>query len=215
MPLCTVATGPGTLEQYSSEERRKNYEMASVDTFHKRLRDEIAAVEKEIQSHSQQVERLGKRLEGLTRADELFDSDETAIAELLQASMTNGSSATRELATAPATTVQRAATRPQPTGAQPQPGRSTQVSQGKTRPAQTVTRAGDQNGGLTRVDMIAAVLRRHPRRTVRELIALLNQEYHWKTTENAVTRNLYTRRDKFVHTPPDRSSNRPVTWSSK
>jgi hypothetical protein len=189
--------------------------MASVDTFHKRLRDEIAAVEKEIQSHNQQVEMLGKRLEVLTRANELFDSDQTAIAELLQAGMTNGSGATRELATAPAVTVQRAAARPKPTGAQKQPDRSTQVSQGKTRPAHTVTRAGGPGDGLTRVDMIAAVLRRHPRRTVRELIALLNKEYHWQTTDNAVTRNLYTRRDKFVHTLPDRSNNRPVTWSSK
>jgi hypothetical protein len=189
--------------------------MASVDTFHKRLRDEIAAVEKEIQSHNQRVEMLGKRLEGLKRADELFDSDQTAIAELLQAGTTNRSGATQEMATAPVVTVQRAAAPLKPTGAQKQPGRSTQVSQGKTRRAQTVTRAGDQSGGLTRVDMIAAVLRRHPRRTVRELIALLNKEYRWKTNENAVTKNLYTRRDKFVHTPPDRASNRPVTWSSK
>ena len=37
--------------------------MNSVDTFHKRLRDEIAAVEKEIQSHNQQIEALTKRLE--------------------------------------------------------------------------------------------------------------------------------------------------------
>jgi hypothetical protein len=44
--------------------------MNSVDTFHKRLRDEIAAVEK---NHNQQVEALTKRLEGLKRADELFD----------------------------------------------------------------------------------------------------------------------------------------------
>jgi hypothetical protein len=111
--------------------------------------------------------------------------------------------------------VQRAAACPQPTGAQKPPGRSTKVSQGKTRPAQTVTRAGGRGDGLTRVDMIAAVLRRHAHRSVRELIALLNKEYHWKTTESAVTRNLYTRRDKFVHTPPDRSNNRPVTWSLK
>jgi hypothetical protein len=38
--------------------------MNSVDTFHKRLRDEIAAVEKHIQSHNQQIESLTKRLEG-------------------------------------------------------------------------------------------------------------------------------------------------------
>jgi hypothetical protein len=53
--------------------------MKSVDTFHKRLRDEIAAVEKEIQSHNQQVESLTKRLEGLTRAD----VDNAALKDLL------------------------------------------------------------------------------------------------------------------------------------
>jgi hypothetical protein len=56
--------------------------------------------------------------------------------------------------------------------------------------------------------MMAAVLRRHPRRTVRELIALLDKEFHWKTNESAVT-------GKLVHTQPDRSTNRPVTWSLK
>jgi hypothetical protein len=38
--------------------------MNSVDTFKKRLREEIASVEQEIQSHNQQVEALTKRLEG-------------------------------------------------------------------------------------------------------------------------------------------------------
>jgi hypothetical protein len=52
--------------------------MKSVDTFHKRLRDEIAAVEKEIQSQNQQVESSTKRLEGLKRADELFESDQVS-----------------------------------------------------------------------------------------------------------------------------------------
>ena len=60
--------------------------MNSVDTFHKRLREEIAAVEKEIHSHHQQVEALAKRLEGLKRTDELFESEQAAIAELLQTS---------------------------------------------------------------------------------------------------------------------------------
>jgi hypothetical protein len=61
--------------------------MNSVDTFHQRLRDEFAAVEKEIQSHNQQVESLTKRLAGLKRADELFESDQAAIAELLQSTL--------------------------------------------------------------------------------------------------------------------------------
>ena len=42
--------------------------MNSVDTHQKRLRDEVAAVEKEIQSHNQQVAALNQRLEGLKRA---------------------------------------------------------------------------------------------------------------------------------------------------
>jgi len=188
--------------------------MNSVDTFHKRLRDEIAAVEKEIQSHSQQVEALTKRLEGLKRADELFDSDQAAIAELLQTGVADGSGTTGGMATAPAAKVQKAQPSPKPTASHKQLGRNTQIRRGKPKTG-TNTRTASQNGGLTRVDMIAAVLRRHPRRSIRELIALLDQEYHWKTTESAVTGKLYTRRDKFVHTQPDRATNRPVTWSSK
>ena len=70
--------------------------------YKKRLREEIAAVEQEIQARNQQVEALTKRLDGLKRADELFDSDQAALAELLQASIGNGSGITRETATAPA-----------------------------------------------------------------------------------------------------------------
>ena len=190
--------------------------MNSVDTFEKRLREAIAAVEKEIQSHSQEVEALTKRLEGLKRADELFESDQAAIAELLQASIGNGSGITRGTATSPAPT-QRAAKLETTGTLQKQLGRTTRTGRGnmKSGRAQSVARSASQPGGLTRVDMIAAVLRRHPRRTVRELIALLDQQYRWKTTESAVTGHLYTRRDKFVHTQPDRATNRPVTWSSK
>jgi len=75
--------------------------MNSVDTFKKRLSEEIAAVEQEIQAHNHQVEALRKRLEGLKRADELFESDQAAIAELLQASIGNGSGITQQMATAP------------------------------------------------------------------------------------------------------------------
>src|ERR1700736_3697861 len=98
----------------------ENREMNSVDTFHKRLRDEIAAVEQEIQSHNQQVESLTDRLKGLNRAAELFESDQAAIAELLQAGIADGSGTTREVATAPAATMQRAAVSPKATGAQKQ-----------------------------------------------------------------------------------------------
>ena len=57
--------------------------MNAVDTHQKRLHDEIAAVEKEIQSHNQQVVALNQRLEGLKRAVELFKSEQSAIVELL------------------------------------------------------------------------------------------------------------------------------------
>jgi hypothetical protein len=188
--------------------------MASIDTFHQQLRDEIAAVEKEIQSHNQQVEALTKRLEGLKRADELFDSDQAAMAELLQTGIADGSATTREMAPAPATKVPKAPPSPKAAAAHQQLGRHTQISRGQTKTGREA-RTASQNGGLTRVDMIAAVLKRHRRLTVRELIALLNKEFRWKTSESAVTSHLYTRRDKFVHTEPDRSTNRPVTWSLK
>jgi hypothetical protein len=108
----------------------------------------------------------------------------------------------------------RSAASAKATAARKQVGRDTQISRGKPKTG-TDTRTASQNGGLTRVDMIAAVLRRHPRQTVRELIALLDREYRGNTTESAVTGHLYTRRDKFVHTQPDRATNRSVTWSMK
>jgi chromosome segregation ATPase len=146
--------------------------MNSVDMFHQRLRDEIAAVEKEIQSHNQQVESLTKRLEGLKRADELFESDQAAIAELLQTGIANGSDITREMATAPAATMQRAAVSLKATRAQKQLGRRVQVGRGKM---QTGRAPASRNGGLTRVDMIAAVLKRHRGLSLRELIRRTRQ----------------------------------------
>jgi hypothetical protein len=183
--------------------------MNSLDAFERRLRSEIDTVEKEIESHKQQLEALNERLEGLKRAAELFESDQGAISELLQAGLANGGVIARQMTSSPTGKAQRASTSPKPTAAQ---GRPTPVGRSKTA---TSRRSASQNGGLTRLDMIAAVLKRHPRRTVRELIGLLDKEYQWKTTESAVTGHLYTRRDKFVHTPPDRAANRPVTWSSK
>ena len=135
-----------------------------------------------------------------------------------QASIGNGSGITLRMATAPAPTTHRSGGQPKPTGTlQKQLGRTTRMGRGnmKTRPVQAATRGASQQGGLTRVNMIATVLRRHPRRSVRELIALLDKEFRWKTNESAVTGKLYTRREKFVHTQPDRSTNRPVTWSLK
>ena len=185
--------------------------MNYLDTFEKRLRDETVTVEKEIETHEQQLEALNRRLAALKRAAELFESEQGAISELLQAGSANGGVMARQITVSLAAKAQRATTSPKPTAAQ---GRPAPVGRSKT-PTGTTRRSASQNGGLTRLDMIAAVLKRHPRRTVRELIALLDKEYRWKTTESAVTGHLYTRRDKFVHTPPDRAANRPVTWSSK
>src|SRR2546428_2831654 len=123
--------------------------MNSVNTFHKRLRDDFATVEREIQSHNQQVEVLTKPLEGLKRADELFESDQAAIAELLQTSIANGSGIAREMATASAATTQRAAVSLKATRAQKELGRRTQVGRSKM---QTGRAPASQNGGLTRVD---------------------------------------------------------------
>jgi hypothetical protein len=186
--------------------------MNSLDAFEKRLRDETATVEQEIQLHNQQLEALNQRLQGLRRAGELLESEETAIVELLQTSAGNGLTISREMPSAPAARQQPTATRYKAAAAAKQLNRVT-PSRGKTKTAPK-GRATRHNG-LTRVDMVAAALRRHPRRTVRELIALLVKEYQWKTTESAVTGHLYTRRDKFVHTAPDRATNRPVTWSAK
>jgi hypothetical protein len=187
--------------------------MNSLETFEKRLRDETAAVEKEIELHNQQLEALNQRLEGLKRAAELFMSEQGAISELLQAGTANDGVISGERPTSPVPKAQKATAGPKPSNAQKRRASSTQ-SRSKASAARASGKAG-QNGSLTRVDMIAAVLKRHPRRTVRELIALLDKEYHWKASESTVTGHLYTRRDKFAHTPPDRAANRPVTWSVK
>jgi chromosome segregation ATPase len=186
--------------------------MNSVDTSHKRLREEIAAVEKEIQSRNEQVESLTHRLKGLKRADELFESDQAAIAELLQTGIANGGGITREMATAPAATMRRAAVSPKAMGAQKQLGRRTQAGQGKMQTGRAPAR---RNAGLTRLDMITAVLKRHRGLSLRELIAALDKKFGWTSTESHVTGLLYTNQKKFAHTQPNRAANRPVTWSLK
>jgi hypothetical protein len=172
--------------------------MNSLDTFQKRLHDETATVEQEIESHKQQLETLNRRLEGLKRAAELFESEQGAISALLHTSTANGGVMAKPAATS-----------------RPADAQKRRAPQSRPKSAGIAPRIGSQNGGPTRVDMIAAVLKRHPHRSVRELIALLNKEDRGQTTESAVTGHLYTRPDKFVHTPPDRAANRPVTWSSK
>jgi hypothetical protein len=66
---------------------------------------------------------------------------------------------------------------------------------------------------MKRVDMIAAVLKRHPRLTVRELIAVLDREFRWKCGESNLTAHLYTNPDRFIHTKADRAGKQLVTWS--
>ncbi len=196
---------------------RKNCEMNSVDAFQKRLRDEIATVEKEIQSHNQQVEALAKRLEGLKRAAELFESDQSAIVELLRTSAPVGDGLSEDAAIASAGTAQNAVAHRKATPPQRQTGRATQNGRAKSKTGSThsAARQAGRNGGLKRIDMIAAVLKRHRRLSVRELIAALDKEFGWQSTESSVTAHLYTNQNKFVHTKPDRVANRPVTWSLK
>jgi len=88
--------------------------MNSLETFEKRLRNETASVEKEIGSHKQQLETLNKRLEGLRRAAELFESEQAAISELLQAGIANGGVIARELSTAPVARAHKATSTPKP-----------------------------------------------------------------------------------------------------
>ena len=191
--------------------------MNAVDTHQKRLRDEVAAVEKEIQSHNQQVAALNQRLEGLKRAVELFESEQSAMVELLRTNPPLAEGLFRDAATASTATAQNAGAHRNATPLQGQSRPLTQTGRSKTK---TVTaypagRKAGPNGGLKRMDMIAAVLKRHRGLNLRELIAALDKEFGWKSTESHVTNLLYTNQKKFAHTQPDRAANRPVTWSLK
>ena len=184
----------------------------SIEAFQKRLHNQTITVEKEIESHNQQLKALNQRLEGLRRAAELLQAEQAAVVELLQTGTANGLTITRQMPIAlPAREQKHAANSRH---ARTWVGRSAQSGSSRAKLGPHA-RAASHDGGLTRIGMMAAVLRRHPRRTVRELIALLNKEYRWKTSESAVTGKLYTRPDRFVHIPPDRATNRPVTWSAK
>ena len=149
----------------------------------------------------------------------MFDSDQPAVAELLRTTVADGSTIARQMASSPTVKVRRAAASSKTASTQQQLRRGTQIGRSNVKtgltnpPARTISIS--QNGGLTRLDMLAGVLGRHPRRTVRELIALLEKEFRWKTTESAVTGHLYTHRDRVLHIPPGHSSNRPATWSLK
>ena len=189
--------------------------MDSLERYQKRLRDEVAAVEKEIQSHNQQVLALNQRLEGLRRAVELFESEQSAIVELLRTSTPLGEGLLPDAAIALA--AQNAGARRNATSLHSQSRPVTQTGGGKTKTvtAHPAARKAGQNGGLKRIDMIAAVLKRRHRLSLRELIAALEKEFGWKSTESQVTALLYTNQKKFAHTLRDRAANRPVTWSLK
>src|SRR6202158_5099677 len=192
--------------------------MNAVDTYQKRLRDEIAAVEKEIQSHNQQVAALNQRLEGLTRAVELFESEQSAIVELLRTSTPLGEGLFGDAPIASAATrAHNAGAHRNATPLQSQSGRVKQKVRGKTNTitAHPAARKAVRNRGLKRIDMIAAVLKRHRGLSVRELIPALDKEFGWKSTASSVTAHLYTNQNRFVHTKPDRAAKRPVTWSLK
>jgi hypothetical protein len=190
--------------------------MDSLQQYQKRLRDEVAAVEKEIQSHNQQIAALNQRLEGLKRAVELFGSEQSAMVELLRTNAPLAEGLFGDTAIASAATAQNAGAHRNATRLHSQSRPVTQTGRRKT----TVTahpaggKAGP-NGGLKRMDMIADVLKRHRRLSLRELMAALDKEFGWKSTESHVTALLYTNQKKFAHTKPDRAANRPVTWSLK
>jgi hypothetical protein len=190
--------------------------MNSVETYQKRLRDEVSAIEKEIQSHHQQIEALNKRLEGLKRAVELVESEQPAIAELLRTSIPDGDGSARGMPIEPTVTTKKAATSHRKGLPQKQSGRVGHNERDKTKEAQArpTTHKASQKGGLKRVDMIAMVLKRRSGLSVRDLIAALDKEFGWQCTERNLTGHLYTN-PKFVHTKADRSTNRPVIWSLK
>jgi hypothetical protein len=186
--------------------------MNPMATYQKRLREEVAAVENEIRSQHQRIEVLNKRLEGLKRALELVESEQPAIAELLRANLPDGNDVPPEVATK-AIAADKASNRRQ--SFRPKLATQNQRDKMKSVRAHPASRKSGQDGGLKRIDMIAAVLKRHPGLSVRELIATLDREFGWPTTESSVTTHLYTNRKRFTHTKADRSANRPVTWSLK
>jgi predicted RNase H-like nuclease (RuvC/YqgF family) len=191
--------------------------MNSVETYQKRLRNEVSAVEREIQSRNEQIEELNRRLEGLKRAVKLFDSEQPAITELLRTSMSDGDGLSPEMVTEPRATAQKTASSRRQSLPPKESTRASLNGRVKTKTAEAQSNANKarQNDGLKRGDMIATVLKRRSGLNVRDLIAALDNEFGWKATDSAVTAHLYTNRKRFVHTKADRSSNRPVTWSLK
>jgi predicted RNase H-like nuclease (RuvC/YqgF family) len=185
---------------------------SSVETYQKRLRDEVSLVEHEIESHNQQIETLNSRLEGLKRALELFDSEKSAVAELLRTGVPGLELDLGKPSRASASTSRRlASTRKVPMRRETAGAtRNAQMQRGAKAP---MARGRAATNGMKRVDMIAAALKRHPRLSVRELIAALDRDFGWKCGESNLTAHLYTNPDRFSHTKADRAGKQLVTWS--
>jgi hypothetical protein len=184
---------------------------SSVETYQRRLRDELSVIEHEIESHNQQIETLNARLEGLKRALELCDSEQSAVVELLRTGVpglelkiTKPSKAISSASRKSAANRQ-APVRTSAAARNFQNQRSSKVARPSAR--------SSSNGAMKRVDMIAAALKRHPRLTVRELIAALERDFSWKCGESNLTAHLYTNPDRFSHTKADRADKQLVTWS--
>lgn len=185
---------------------------SSVETYQKRLRDELSLVEQEIESHNQQIETLNTRLEGLKRALELCDSEKSAVAELLRTGAPGLELVAANLSKASVKTSQKSAPSRKAAPTRRQPAAAMRNAQRGAKAAMPGTRTSS-NGAMKRVDMIAAALKRHPRLTVRELITALDREFGWKCGESNLTAHLYTNPDRFTHTKADRAGKQLVTWS--
>lgn len=186
---------------------------STVETYQKRLRDDVSLVEQEIESHNQQIETLNARLEGLKRALELCDSEQSAVAELLRTGVPGLELEVAKPSRASASTLHKSAPSRKAPMRRDTAGavRSAQVQRGG-KGAMARARAAS-NGAMKRIDMIAAALKRHPRLTVRELIAALDREFSWKCGESNLTAHLYTNSERFSHSKADRAGKQLVTWS--
>ncbi|MGA2409062.1 MAG: hypothetical protein ABSG46_01555 [Candidatus Binataceae bacterium] len=187
--------------------------MKGVDTNQKALSDAVAAVEAEISEHSQQIEALNLRLEGIRRAIELFESDRPAIIEMLQISpATSAIPAARAVVVIPRW---QATKKPQVEASNSAPaGRIGRQKSAAIGAAKRHTRSTQAAGGLKRVDMIAEILRRTPGLSTRELVIALGKDFGWECTERNVTAHLYTNR-RFQRSTTHRSGKKVVIWSLK
>ena len=185
---------------------------SSVEAYQKRLRDEVSLVEQELESHNQQIETLNTRLEGLKRALELCDSEQSAVAELLRTGVAGLEFAVANPSRAPAANSQKPAPSRKTAPMRREPAAAMRNAQRGGKASMTKASASS-NGAMKRVDMIAAALKRHPRSTVRELIAALDRDFDWKCGESNLTAHLYTNPDRFTHTKADRAGKQLVTWS--